>query len=74
MPSWTLCGVLILLTGTSLLTGQSRPVGENRFPAFDSVVALTTDSAQEPSPARLDLDVQVMVWAPRLSCRFRFCV
>jgi hypothetical protein len=62
MTGRTLLGVLILLSTTSWLKGQSRPATRTR--AFDNVIALAKASAQEPSPVRLDLDVQVLVWAP----------
>jgi hypothetical protein len=64
MRDRTLLGVLILLTATSWLHGQSRPAGRTLFPAFDNVIALAKESTQGPSPVQLDLDVQVLVWAP----------
>lgn len=64
MPGRTLVGVLMLLSATSSLDGQSRPEGRSRIPAFDSVVALIHDSTLEPASGRLDLDVQVMIWGP----------
>jgi hypothetical protein len=57
-------GVFVLLSATFSPDGQSRSAARTRFPVFDSVVALTKESGQELSPARPDLDVRVMVWAP----------
>jgi hypothetical protein len=60
-----LLGALLLLTALPASGGQSRPA-DVRTPqsAFDSVVALTEQPTQEGPTGKLDLDVQVMIWAP----------
>lgn len=72
MPGRTLVGVAILLGATASLDGQSQHEGRSRVTAFDGVVALINDSTPEPSSGRLDLDVQVMVWAPTALLPFHF--
>jgi hypothetical protein len=52
------------MTATSSLDGQLPPESRSRLAAFDNLVALTNDSTLEPSSGRLDVDVQIMVWAP----------
>jgi hypothetical protein len=64
MAGWCQLAVLVMLSATFSIGGQSGPAEGTRFPAFDSIGALIKDSAHGLSPARLDLDVQVMVWAP----------
>jgi hypothetical protein len=56
--------VLLLVNATAWLGGEFQAPPGTRFSAFDKVVALVGEQWKHPTPERLDLDVEVLVWAP----------